>query len=133
MGNRAILTFSTDENAPALYLHWNGGRASVLGMLKAARQLGIVDAARAKCGSDEQLRDELGHMIAGRFFGVELDSLHVYRCEYAGGNCGDNGVYLLGRDLTIENRLQAPPVEELDGLKTAAIFDQIINATTERA
>ena len=42
MGNRALITLSTQRAAPAIYLHWNGGRASVLGFLKAARQLGIA-------------------------------------------------------------------------------------------
>jgi len=44
MGNRAVITFATYTNAPAIYLHWNGGRASVEGFLSAARQLGLRHA-----------------------------------------------------------------------------------------
>jgi hypothetical protein len=54
MGNRALLTFSTEPTAPAIYLHWNGGRASVLGFLKAARQLGIT------ADNDEELMRAAG-------------------------------------------------------------------------
>ena len=41
MGNRAVITASTAPDAPSIYLHWNGGRDSVEGFLKAARDLSI--------------------------------------------------------------------------------------------
>ena len=47
MGNRAIIAlvdsdFDTgDLDAPAIYLHWNGGRASVQAFLNVAKKLEI--------------------------------------------------------------------------------------------
>jgi len=120
MGNRALITLSTQRAAPAIYLHWNGGRASVLGFLKAARQLEIT------ADSDEELMQQLGRMIAGRFFGVELDALHVYSCAYGEGMSSDNGVYLINRELEIVDRLQAPPVDEIDAEKTRLICEAVL-------
>ena len=120
MGNRALITLSTKRAAPALYLHWNGGRASVLGFLKAARQLEIT------ADNDEELMQQLGRMIAGRFFGVELDALHVYSCAYGEGMSSDNGVYLINRELEIVDRLQAPPVDEIDAEKTRLICEAVL-------
>jgi len=120
MGNRALITLSTQRAAPAIYLHWNGGRASVLGFLKAARQLEI------KADNDEELIQQLGHMIAGRFFGVELDALHVYSCAYGEGMSADNGVYLINHDLEIVDRLQAPPFDEVNAEKTRLIRDAVL-------
>ena len=120
MGNRALITLSTQRAAPAIYLHWNGGRASVLGFLKAARQLEIT------ADSDEELMQQLGRMIAGRFFGVELDALHVYSCAYGEGMSSDNGVYLINRELEIVDRLQAPPFDEVSAEKTRLICEAVL-------
>ena len=120
MGNRALITLSTQRAAPALYLHWNGGRASVLGFLKAARQLEIT------ADNDEELMQQLGRMIARRFFGVELDALHVYSCAYGEGMSSDNGVYLINRELEIIDRLQAPPVDEINPEKTRLICEAVL-------
>lgn len=125
MGNRALLTFSTAPTAPALYLHWNGGRASVLGFLKAARRLGIAAELNPSL-SEEELRDALGNMIARRFFGVRFDEMHAYRAEYGEGMDSDNGVYLLNHQLEIVDRLQAPPVDEIDAEKTRLIFEAVL-------
>ena len=120
MGNRALITLSTKRAAPAIYLHWNGGRASVLGFLKAARQLEIT------ADNDEELMQQLGRMIARRFFGVELDALHVYSCAYGEGMSSDNGVYLINRELEIVDRLQAPPVDEINPEKTRLICEAVL-------
>jgi hypothetical protein len=120
MGNRALITLSTKRAAPAIYLHWNGGRASVLGFLRAARQLEIT------ADNDEELMQQLGRMIARRFFGVELDALHVYSCAYGEGMSSDNGVYLINRELEIIDRLQAPPVDEINPEKTRLICDAVL-------
>ena len=61
MGNRAVITASKlKDSGLGIYLHWNGGRASVLGFLKAARQLEIT------ADNDEELMQQLGRMIARR-------------------------------------------------------------------
>jgi len=47
MGNRAVITtapYSTSN--VGIYVHWNGGRASVEGFLKACRELGYRNLAK---------------------------------------------------------------------------------------
>jgi len=124
MGNRAVITFSTANNAPAIYLHWNGGRASVEGFLSAARQLGLRHA-RGHQAQTEAL-DQLAEMLARFYFRCNV-GMTVYRLHYAGSDRdnGDNGTYLIGRDLTIIDRLFKPRGEEINQAKTAAIVEQI--------
>ena len=122
MGNRAVIAISEADTAPAIYLHWNGGRASVEGFLEAARALSIRTA-----GADHaRTLDALAQTIARYFFGCNV-GLTVYREPYGrtDRNNGDNGVYLLAPDLTIRKRLHAPRHEEIDPTKSAAIAEQI--------
>ena len=125
MGNRAVLTFNTADNAPAIYLHWNGGRASVQGFIDAARALGLRHAPTA--AAQTQALDQLAELLARHYFrcnvGMTVDRLH-----YAGTDRdnGDNGTYLLGQDLTIIDRLYKPrSLEEINPAKTAAIAERI--------
>jgi hypothetical protein len=124
MGNRAVITFSTANNAPAIYLHWNGGRASVEGFLTAARQLGLRHAPTAQ--AQTETLDQLAEMLARFYFRCNV-GMTVYRLHYAGSDRdnGDNGTYLIGRDLTIIDRLFKPRGEELNQAKTAAIVEQL--------
>ena len=124
MGNRAVITFSTANNAPAIYLHWNGGRASVEGFLTAARQLGLRHAPTAQ--AQTEALDQLAEMLARFYFRCNV-GMTVYRLHYAGSDRdnGDNGTYLIGRDLTIIDRLFKPHGEEINQAKTAAIVEQI--------
>lgn len=124
MGNRAVITFSTYTNAPAIYLHWNGGRASVEGFLTAARQLGLRHAPTAKAKTEAL--DQLADLIARYFFRCPVGQT-VYRLHYAGSDRdnGDNGTYLIGDDLTIIDRLFKPRADEINQAKTAAIVEQI--------
>jgi hypothetical protein len=127
MGNRAVITFNTAGNAPAIYLHWNGGRASVEGFLSAARQLGLRHA-RTPQAQTEAL-DQLAEMLARFYFRCNV-GMTVYRLHYANSDRdnGDNGTYLIGRDLTIIDRLFKPRAEEINREKTAAIIEQITAA-----
>jgi hypothetical protein len=127
MGNRAVITFSTYTNAPAIYLHWNGGRASVEGFLSAARQLGLRHAPTAQAQTDAL--DQLAEMLARYYFRCNV-GMTVYRLHYAGSDRdnGDNGTYLLGQDLTILARLHHNRGEEINREKTAAIIEQITAA-----
>jgi len=127
MGNRAVITFSTANNAPAIYLHWNGGRASVEGFLSAARQLGLRHAPTAQAQTDAL--DQLAEMLARYYFRCNV-GMTVYRLHYAGSDRdnGDNGTYLLGQDLTILARLHHNRGEEINREKTAAIIEQITAA-----
>ena len=124
MGNRAVITFSTYTNAPAIYLHWNGGRASVQGFIDAARALGLRHAPTA--AAQTEALDQLADLIARHFFRCNV-GMTVYRLHYAGSDRdnGDNGTYLLGRDLTIIDRLYKAGPDEIDPAKTAAIAERI--------
>lgn len=124
MGNRAVITFSTANNAPAIYLHWNGGRASVEGFLSAARQLGLRHARTPQ--AQAAALDSIAEMLARYFFRCEV-GMNVYRLHFAGSDRdnGDNGTYLLGQDLGILARLHHTGREEINQAKTAAIAEQL--------
>ena len=132
MGNRAVITFSQASNSPCIYLHWNGGRASVEGFLSAARQLGLrhLDAAGGSVAgriAEEFVMDDLAQLIAGSYFGCKV-GMTVYRENFgqADTDNGDNGTYVLAPDLTIAGRLFAPRVEEVNQAKTASIAEHIV-------
>lgn len=124
MGNRAVITFSTANNAPSIYLHWNGGRASVEGFLTAARQLGLRHAPTAQAQADAL--DNIAEMLARYFFRCNV-GMNVYRLHFAGADRdnGDNGTYVLDQDLQIFARLHHKRGEEINREKTAAIVEQI--------
>lgn len=124
MGNRAVITFDQTNNAPCIYLHWNGGRASVEAFLEAARDLGLRHAAP---GQERQTLDQLAELVARHFFGGHV-GYTVYRETYgrADKENGDNGVYLLNRDLTIGGRLFTRSYEEINPIKTREICEFIV-------
>lgn len=124
MGNRAVITFSKADSAPCIYLHWNGGRASVEAFLKAARELGL---RRIDGQNQTQVMDELATMIGRQFFGHDI-GMTVYRESYgqADKDNWDNGVYVLDREMHICGRQFCRHGEEVDAEKTQAIYQQII-------
>ena len=124
MGNRAVITFDTADNAPAIYLHWNGGRASVQGFIDAARALGLRHAPTA--AAQTEALDQLAELLARHYFRCNV-GMTVYRLHYAGADRdnGDNGTYLLGHDLTIIERFYKPGPDEINPAKTAAIAERI--------
>lgn len=124
MGNRAVITFNTARNAPAIYLHWNGGRASVQGFIDAARALGLRHAPTA--AAQAETMDKLADLIARHFFGSYV-GFNVYREQYGttDRDNGDNGTYLLGRDLSIIERLYKAGPDEINPAKSAAIAERI--------
>lgn len=132
MGNRAVITFATDAQAPCIYLHWNGGRASVEAFLQAGRDLGLRHA-----DTPEEKRatlDALANIIAPSFFGCDV-GFTVYRELYGETDTdnGDNGVYLLNVDMTVRGRLftencsPRPYQEEVNLEKTAGIYEQVVS------
>ena len=125
MGNRAVITFSTKANAPAIYLHWNGGEASVIGFLTACQKLNIkLDAAH----TEKQVMDAIASVIAV-FFGVDIGHT-VYREEYANTDKDnyDNGVYIINPDLTIKGRRYKPAGStEINREKTEDIISSILS------
>ena len=108
MGNRAVITHSTKPDAPVIYLHWNGGKASVLGFLQTAKRLNIV-------GTHKERMDKLAAIIAKFFFGTEV-GLTVYRQTYdvADKDNYDNGVYVIDDDWQIVDRLYTRYPEQMD-------------------
>jgi len=89
MGNRAVVVFDEfkpESEAAAIYLHWNGGRDSIEGYLKATR---ILMGGRLGDGA----------YARARFFQV----IGIFM----GGLCGqgDNGVFIIDSDtMTIKGR-----------------------------
>lgn len=123
MGNRAVITFSTRKNSPCIYLHWNGGRASVEAFLQSARILGL-----RYCDNENETIAKLAHLVAHSFFGCDV-GLTVYLQTYGNSDTDnyDNGVYILNRDLSIKSRKFIRRSEEINTLKTDSIIEQIIS------
>lgn len=127
MGNRAVITFKTHPTAPCIYLHWNGGRASVEGFLRAAKALGIE-------GDHRERMDALADVLARAFFKNPV-GMNVYREEYGNADTDnwDNGVYVIDDDWEIVDRLFKRRGEEIDRKKTREIAGSIIENVEENA
>jgi hypothetical protein len=126
MGNRAVITFSENKASPCIYLHWNGGRASVEAFIKAAKHLGLHVCKNEY--EEYKVMDLLAEMIATHFFATEV-GMTVYRHEYGSADTDnwDNGVYVLDSNLNIRKRLFKRSGEEIDSEKTFAIFENIVS------
>lgn len=129
MGNRAVIAFvgSTDKSK-CIYLHWNGGRASVEAFLKAARYLRLNKLDRRWGYVDqERAMQQLGTLIARHFFGHDTGmTVYVEDFGYADKDNGDNGLYTISEDYYIVGRRYISGGEEVNPEKTRAIFDQIV-------
>jgi hypothetical protein len=100
MGNRAVLTTSTTDEGFGIYLHWNGGLASVVAFLDTARNR----AYRNPSMDDTYAMARLCGLIH-EFFGVEEStSLGIGCLKSLDCNNGDNGVYVIGDDWNIVDR-----------------------------
>lgn len=127
MGNRAVVSFSTAANAPSLYLHWNGGLASIEGFLSAAIKLGYQDA-----GSQSRDIDQLEEVIRP-FFAENSRCLSIYRQKVCQADCDnyDNGWYIVDpRTLQIRDRRYMRYPEEVDGKKTGEIERIVVKLNT---
>jgi len=129
MGNRAVITFEVLDDAPCIYLHWNGGRASVQGFLDAAKRLGMTPGDTRE--TQTQFMDEFAALLAKHFFDCEV-GMTVYREKYGEADTDnwDNGTYVLWSDLAIARRLHKRGPEEYDAEKQQAISDQIYFAAS---
>jgi len=131
MGNRAVISFSSSPKAPCIYLHWNGGKASVRGFLDAARSLGIkLDKSREhSIEAQAEAMDAIAKLIARDFFGGEVGRT-VYRetMERADKDNWDNGVYYIDSDLNITGRQFKRRDDEIDPEKRQSIYETIILA-----
>lgn len=139
MGNRAVITFSTASSAPCIYLHWNGGRASVEAFLLAARHLNLhAPVSGMSSGHDyrDQARvlDSIAQLLADHFFQKPVGEC-VYRETYGSTDTDnwDNGVYIIDDALDIVGRKYNRHDEELDDEKTQAIYALIISHAAQEA
>lgn len=125
MGNRAVITFTNHATSPCIYLHWNGGRASVEGFLKAAQQLELLPS---KFNHESEFLDKFAELIAERFFDCKV-GMTVYREKYGTSDTDnyDNGVYVIDQKLAIIGRLYFRNSEEIDQNKTDEICKSIVN------
>jgi hypothetical protein len=126
MGNRAVITFSQHKTAPCIYLHWNGGRASVEAFIKSAKHLGLHVCKNEY--EEHKVMDLLAEMIATHFFETKV-GMTVYREQYGISDTSnsDNGVYVLDSKLNICKRILNGSHEEIDNAKTLAIFENIVS------
>lgn len=87
MGNRAVVVFGEGASAPAVYLHWNGGRESIQAFIDYLNDKGVRpdDYAAARFAQ-----------VVGNYFGGTY-SLGLATAGYYGDQ-GDNGVYVVGQD-----------------------------------
>jgi len=98
MGNRATIVFDEykpDKNQTALYLHWNGGRDSVEGFLKATRIL-MDTRGQDEAYARARLVQVIGtYMVGNLSFGLSERAFDP----------GDNGIYVVdSKTLTIKDR-----------------------------
>ena len=113
MGNRAVLKFIDEQDQPSIYLHWNGGRASVQAFLNVAKELSF----RADSYGVARMCQ-----IVGNFFGGNLS----LGCNTKAFDPGDNGIYLI-KDFEIVGRENFDGEEEIDEEKTKTMTDFILD------
>jgi hypothetical protein len=120
MGNRAVIAFGgSSPKTPGLYLHWNGGQASVEAFLEVGKKLGCEFTP----GNAAAQRNKLAKIIKACFFkgsSVYVDELDKLDCDN-----GDNGVYEIDGSLRVVKRWgdgsESEP--EINPAKTAEIVD----------
>jgi len=135
MGNRAVITTSKSRDSGCgIYIHWNGGLASVLAFLAVAKARDYRSP-----GSDPSY--SMGRLcgLIHEFFGP-LDALSLGIGPLSGLDCdnGDNGVYVIGGDWEIVDRwgqgaTMARTLGELDegGLQTFSRVQSILSEVAE--
>jgi hypothetical protein len=117
MGNRAVLKFKNSDNSyskTGIYLHWNGGKASIEGFLLASKTL-----FNTKRVSDDYKIARLTQIIANFFGG--MFSIGVGDLDTLDQNNNDNGVYVIDSDFNIIDREFNKCDEEIDEQKTLEI------------
>jgi len=107
MGNRAVVSFGTTPSAKAVYLHWNGGRASVEGFLRACALLHLPPTAESL------------YEVAKGFLG---SSCYLETVGTSDRDNYDNGWYVLEwGEWRVKERKFNRLSEEIDEEKTRAI------------
>lgn len=120
MGNRAVITTSPykPENL-GVYVHWNGGKASIEGFLNAAKVLEFRYPEQDNYGWAR-----LAQIIAN-YFGADGTSVGIDQCKNLDTDNGDNGTYLIEKwEIIGRHEVYEDFVEEVDDKKR----DEITNA-----
>jgi hypothetical protein len=88
MGNRAVITTSVNLNETGIYLHWNGGRASVEAFLAYCKLKGY------RCPEDDCYGWAYLCGVITNTIGSGI-SVGIDGCEYLDTNNYDNGTYII--------------------------------------
>lgn len=101
MGNRATITTAPFDRAnAAIYVHWNGGRASIEAFCKAAKELGY----RSPESDPAYAMARLTGLIC-TYFGVDQEySIGLGTVDQLIEAGDDNGCWVLGGDWEIVER-----------------------------
>jgi len=129
MGNRAVLSIGKRRSAEnvAIYVHWNGGRASIEGFLLATKAI-MNSRGEDSLYATARLIETIGNFFEGNTsFGVGLQE--NFDCDN-----GDNGMYLVDPgSLQIVGRYYCEGYrEEIDPAKTNSIAARLIKSKLER-
>lgn len=123
MGNRAVITTAPYKPGNiGIYVHWNGGKASIEGFLKAARELDYRTP-----GADPSYA--MGGLVGliYTYLGTDGLSVGIDRCNRLDTGNYDNGTYLIGPGWEIVGRQFANEwSDEVDQTKTDAIAALIV-------
>lgn len=95
MGNSCFVT--TPKKQVGIYLHWNGGRDSIESFCEYMR---ILDTANIV--GDQGYALAQFSKVVGNYLGT--DSIGLYPYDESCRDC-DNGVYVLGKNWSIEERI----------------------------
>jgi hypothetical protein len=98
MGNRATITAAPfDRSNVAIYVHWNGGRASIEAFCKAAKELGYRDPASDPAYGLARLTG-----LIATYFGLDGEtSLGIGTVDQLIEAGDDNGCWVIGGDWEI--------------------------------
>lgn len=113
MGNRATLKFQDEANQPNIYLHWDGGRASVQAFLNVAKAMNF----RADSYGVARMCQIIGNFIGGNL---------SLGCSNNLGDYSDNGIYLI-KDFEIVGREKFDGEEEIDEERTELLTQYILD------
>ena len=135
MGNRAVIT--TKEKRVGIYVHWNGGRESIEGFLKAARELGY----RTPESDPFYAMGRLTGAICAFIGMCDPLSVGIGALEDLDCDNGDNGVYVIGDDWKVVERYGSgargrcleDPDEEAFDRETADRIAEAVVAACRRA
>jgi hypothetical protein len=117
MGNRAVIT--TEDKQLGVYVHWNGGRASIEAFLLYCKLKGY------RCPENDCYGWARLCQVIGNFFGGEL-SVGIDKYDRLDTDNGDNGVYII-KDWQIVGK-EFEELEPLDVEYMEDVLTQINNA-----